>query len=250
MTIPEFSSEFDILYNNITSSQSPGLDEYEKSVFLTREEENIVTALYTGADSYGGFELTEQMRRCLDSLLVDDTLLPVTEDTAHIVPGSNIFSLPEKLWYIVYEAAGYGSDSNVKDCIKSDTAAFPVEVVPVTYDEFHRIKKDPFRGPNQRRALRLDAGTFSVALQNSDTGEQSVIHLRNVEIVSQAPLNRYYVKYIRHPKPIILADLDGVTINNESAQSDSCELHESLHRIILDSAVKAAKNSLAGGGPG
>lgn len=32
----EFSDEFDVLYNNISSNQAPGLDEYEKSLFLTR----------------------------------------------------------------------------------------------------------------------------------------------------------------------------------------------------------------------
>ena len=33
MTNPELENEFDILYNNITSNQAPGLDAYEKSVF-------------------------------------------------------------------------------------------------------------------------------------------------------------------------------------------------------------------------
>jgi hypothetical protein len=36
MTTSEFSNQFDVLYNNITSNQAPGLDEYEKSVFLTK----------------------------------------------------------------------------------------------------------------------------------------------------------------------------------------------------------------------
>jgi hypothetical protein len=35
MTNQEFINEFDILYNNIMSNQAPGLDEYEKSVYLT-----------------------------------------------------------------------------------------------------------------------------------------------------------------------------------------------------------------------
>ena len=35
MTNQEFSNEFDILYNNVASNQAPGLDEYEKAVFLT-----------------------------------------------------------------------------------------------------------------------------------------------------------------------------------------------------------------------
>lgn len=32
----EFSDEFDVLFNNISSNQAPGLDQYEKSLFLTR----------------------------------------------------------------------------------------------------------------------------------------------------------------------------------------------------------------------
>lgn len=35
MTPDEFSNEFDILYNNIMSNKAPGLNVYEKSVFLT-----------------------------------------------------------------------------------------------------------------------------------------------------------------------------------------------------------------------
>ena len=39
MTNQEVSNEFDILYNNVTSNQAPGLDEYEKSVFLTKAQD-------------------------------------------------------------------------------------------------------------------------------------------------------------------------------------------------------------------
>ena len=38
----EFSNEFDVLYNNIMSNAAPGLNEYEKSVFLTKAQEEIV----------------------------------------------------------------------------------------------------------------------------------------------------------------------------------------------------------------
>lgn len=46
MTVEEFSDQFDILYNNITSNQAPGLDEYEKSIFLTRAQEDIVKGYF------------------------------------------------------------------------------------------------------------------------------------------------------------------------------------------------------------
>lgn len=42
MTIQEFSDQFDVLYNNIMSNQAPGLDEYEKSVFLTKAQDEII----------------------------------------------------------------------------------------------------------------------------------------------------------------------------------------------------------------
>lgn len=42
MTTQEFSNEFDVLYNNIMSNQAPGLDEYEKSVFLTKAQAEIL----------------------------------------------------------------------------------------------------------------------------------------------------------------------------------------------------------------
>ena len=42
MTTEEFSNEFDVLYNNISSNQSPGLNEYEKSVFLTKAQNEIL----------------------------------------------------------------------------------------------------------------------------------------------------------------------------------------------------------------
>jgi hypothetical protein len=38
MTVQEISSRFDILYNNISSNSSPGLNEYEKSVILTQAQ--------------------------------------------------------------------------------------------------------------------------------------------------------------------------------------------------------------------
>ena len=46
MTNEEFSNEFDVLYNSITSNQAPGLDEYEKSVFLTKAQDEIIKGYF------------------------------------------------------------------------------------------------------------------------------------------------------------------------------------------------------------
>lgn len=238
MTNTEFSNEFDVLAQSylreggftMSDSSLLAFNEYEKSVYLTREQENLVIALYSGNGSYGGFELTEQVRRDLDNLLTDVVLEPTTKTGNHITDDSQWFVLPDgskgkpKLWYIVYEAASYAvADDN---CPK-DTTSFPVEVVPVTYDDLHRTKGNPFRGPSRRRALRLDKGKDGS---------------NYVELIPKYKLGKYYIKYIRRPDPIILTDLGDLQINGVSEETECC-LHESLHRLILDGAVRAAVSS-------
>jgi hypothetical protein len=55
MTLQEFSDQFDVLYNSITSNQAPGLNEYEKSVFLTKGEKQLVREYFNKrVDGVGG----------------------------------------------------------------------------------------------------------------------------------------------------------------------------------------------------
>jgi hypothetical protein len=231
MTTTEFSNEFDVLAQSylreggftVSDSSLLAFNEYEKSVYLTREQEQLVIALYSGNTTYGGFELTEQMRRSLDSLLDTAVLDPVSGAEYPIADGSQLFELPEQLWYIVYEAGSY---QVMEDNCPVNTDSFPVEIIPVTYDDLHTTKGNPFRGPSRRRALRLDKGKDDVT---------------TVEIIPKYSLGKYYVKYIRRPDPIILTDLGDLKINGISVKT-GCSLHESLHRIILDGAVRAAVN--------
>lgn len=246
MNINEFSYEFDVLASSylheggftVSDSSMLAFNEYEKSIYLTREQENLVLGLYSDQSSIGSFEQTEQLRRDLDNLLSTDILDPVSAElyskkpkARNIVPDSQLFKLPKGLWFIVYEAGRYEADEN-DDC-RNDEDGFPVEIVPVTYDTLHRIKANPFRGPNRRRALRLDNGKHTVS-QSEDN---------YVEILPKYKLSKYFVKYIRRPKPIILTQLDGDLSIDGEQQAMGCELHDSLHRLILDGAVRMALSS-------
>ena len=66
MTNQEFSNQFDVLYNNVMSNQAPGLDEYEKSVFLTKAQNEIVLSYFNpkGNKYTEGFDGNE--RRQID----------------------------------------------------------------------------------------------------------------------------------------------------------------------------------------
>ena len=219
MTNSEFENEFDVLYNNITSNQAPGLDSYEKSVFLTYAEEKLILSLYNGKNEFlDSFEKTEELRRYLGTLVKTVTLTP-EDNVDDLVLGdkSAVFTLPNKLWFITYEQAKYGDDAD--ECVSGKIA----RVVPVTQDNLHRAIKNPFRGPTLRKVLRLDIGD------------------NQVELISQHTIAKYTVRYLEYISPIILTDLsnDGLSINGESNETE-CQFPEGLHRTILELAVRLA----------
>ena len=75
MTTEEFSNEFDILLNSYDTQELGKVqgklefDEYEKSVFLTKAQEELVISIYDGKNLSGeSFENTEEARRSLSSI--------------------------------------------------------------------------------------------------------------------------------------------------------------------------------------
>lgn len=220
MTVEEFSNEFDVLLNSYSSSrpfglgQSPlELDEYEKSVLLTEAQEQLVKELYRGDTPKGSFEETEELRRSLDSLIKTDELLP--DSTASGTYFTVIYTLPEDVWFITYESVLL--DSEDAGCWNEKE----IKVVPVTQDEWHSVKNNPFRKPSKRRVIRLDKGNLTV------------------ELISFYNLGKYTVRYLAKPSPIILADLEGTEIDGNKNIS-SCSLNTIMHRPILERAVQLA----------
>lgn len=220
MTTQEFSIEFDILYNNLASNAAPPLNEYEKSVFLTKAQSDIVLELYSGRNNLGlAFESSEEVRRYLHPLVKQNniTLIPGS-DGLYDIQGTSISDV-----FVI-----------IREYLRHSSGETPV--VPVTQDEYSKIKQNPFRGPKcYKRALRLE--------QES-----------KISIAADLPVEtntQYVITYLKNPAPIILEtlteDSDGqLTIQNEYTES-SGELPESLHRIILDRAVLYAKQAYIGG---
>ena len=246
MTNKEFSNGFDTLLNSYASriafgdSDSPTsieVDEYEKSLSLTNAQTEIVVGLYNGRNPLGeGFEQSEELRRYLAPLVKEHTCSVATHGNSFPVgsdPKVKYFTLPDDCWFITLESVDVTSGD---DCRTGGT----LDVYPVRQDEYHKIKRNPFRGANYRRALRLD---LSDGL---------------VEIVADYTIKTdngkgYHITYIRKPKPIILADLDGLEIDGytfggdvepqENSEENKvygnkvCELPDVLHQKILERAV-------------
>ena len=230
MTREEFSNGFDTMLNSYSATamfgeestkQSIALDEYEKSLLLTKAQNELVVSLYNGRNPYGeSFESTEELRRYLSNLVVEKYLKPIINTSGTplgITSTSSFFTLPEDLWFITLESV-------ILDNGKCRGETY-MNVYPTKQDEYLNIKDNPFRGANDRRALRLDLSEG------------------NVEIICKYLIAVYYIRYIKKVPPIILTDLpEGLTIEKESKASD-CILHEALHQKILDRAVQLALQS-------
>lgn len=217
MTNQEFSNEFDILYNNIMSNQAPGLDEYEKSVFLTEAQENLIISAYNGKNQFGdSFEKTEEIRRYLSDLIKTEYLKKSTKTNIGLSEISMFFQLPEDTWFITYESVDL--EDEALGCKNNKN----ISVVPITQDEYHRIQQNPFRGANERRVLRLDLGD------------------KLIELITKYKIKNYLIRYITKPSPIILSDLsNNLTIDKLSTKTE-CKLNPAIHRTILERAVKLA----------
>lgn len=214
MNTAEFSSAFDIRLNSFGGTQSIVLDEYEKSLFLTEAQNQIVVELYTGRNERGAsFEGTEELRSCLRNLIREASLKEVTDVKSDY--RSKIFSLPPDLLFITYDEA------LIDDCKAGCHDGVIIQAVPVTHDEIHKALDNPFRKPNRRRVLRSDIGG------------------NLIEVYSEYNIGEYNIKYIRRPSPIILSNLDDLTIEGLGTASE-CELDPMVHETILERAVRLA----------
>ena len=228
MTNREFRNEFDLSYNAIASMSSPGIDDYELSVYLTKAQLEIVKNYYDPLSNrkQKGFEATEKRRRDLNQLLKDYKTTFTISNSSNINSEAKFYTVPDDLFLIVNEKAKIISE----DCFNNKT----LTIKPMSYDEYDIQIDNPFEKPNNKIAWRLDLS--------------NVNGVKVVEILS--PYNtlgslEYQIRYIKYPKPIIITDLsnafpsDNLTIDGIFTETP-CELNTEICREILDRAVLLA----------
>lgn len=230
MTIQEFSNEFDVLYNNIMSNQAPGLNEYEKSVFLTKAQSEIIKNYFNpkGNKYQEGFDGSQKRQVDFSKLMktyASSGTTPTPTSFFGNVTGAYKITWPNDVFVVVNE---------VVDVIKKgDNMKYRLQVIPIKYDEYLRVSSKPYKQPLKNQAWRIINGENDINL--------IVGHLNNV-----SP-NGYHIRYVKHPKPIILESLDGsgLSINNETNEM-GCELDSEIHPEILQRAVELARAAYAG----
>lgn len=221
MLVEEMSDQFDVLYNNIMSNAAPGLNEYEKSVFLTKAEYELVKNYFNpqGNKYREGFD--DSAKRRIDFSMLMQTATLTKSSQQGFNPNSVLYSLPLNILVIVNEQVVLKSGSTVKGIR---------QVIPISYDEYTRLMSRPYKQPLKSQAWELMTG------QNSSKAVVELILNSNDK--SYTP--EFKIRYVRKPNPIIIEDLDVVSIEGVSEKTE-CELDPAIHQEIVQRAVELAK---------
>lgn len=148
MTNSEFSNEFDILYNNITSNQAPGLDEYEKSVFLTKAQLELIKNYYTpiiGGNKYQQ-GLDDSRKRQIDfSGIISTISLSPCKFVNQLDNRSLCFRFPDDIFIPLNENLSNNNKSLV--------------IVPLSYSEYDILMQKPYKYPYKNQVWKLQTNS-------------------------------------------------------------------------------------------
>lgn len=250
MNSDEFSNEFDILYNNITSNQGAGIDEYEKSVFLTKAQDDIIKAYFDprlnkpqeGYDSVErrqiDFSMITVTKKYSSTRTIDDIVKPLSsDDFKPDIPEESLASdFITPIYDIRNETKAIEMESDILMIINEyvivnrNNSEERLTVKPVQYDEYDRLMSKPYKRPVKWQAWRLINTNKSI---------------RTAEIIVGPgdEIKEYHIRYVRKPRPIIIHDLDGLSIEGhyEIIDADNpCELDPILHPELVQRAVEMA----------
>ena len=221
MNVQEFSNSFDTLLQPYITKESfseqnnLAFDEYEKSIFLTKAQEQIVLELYQE------LEQSEEVRKYLSNLIKTDNYVPVGEQDETLINNnfkSYKVEISNDILFMIYEQCTLNDENN---CINNKI----VSVVPTIHDDLDKVLKNPFKSPNNRKVIRLDFDN-------------------KIELISKYNISNYKVRYLKKPNPIILVSLeDNLSINNGNTKVSNGETNPILHERIVQRAVQLAVQS-------
>lgn len=219
MDVQELSNLFDTLLQPYITKDVLGeqntlaFDEYEKSVFLTKAQEQIVLELYQE------LEQSEENRKYLSNLIKTSNYVPVGEQDEDLI--NNTFKsykveMEDSILFMIYEQCTLRDENN---CINNKIAS----VVPTIHDDLDKVLKNPFKSPNSRKVIRLDFDN-------------------KIELISKYNISNYKVRYLKRPNPIILVTLEDLNIDKKQEVSNG-ETNPILHERIVQRAVQLAVQS-------
>lgn len=247
MTLEEFSTEFDVLYNSITSNAAPGFNDYEKSVLLTLAQEELIKSYFVANNNTTGVGLDGSQKRHYDfstlikikslkNIIYDIITASDKVDIPFLKKDANaVFLIPNDVFLILNEHL-IAKDNNYI-------------VFPISYDTYNLLMSKPFPYPNKRQAWRLDSSINGevAALKVIHVSDDKDISSKNItfESIYHKPLN---IEINIKNGDIILSDFVvvseskeavNITLNlSNTANNDIVDIHNYMFKLMDANTLK------------
>jgi hypothetical protein len=229
-TVAEWSQAFDLLWNNIFSDKAPGLEEYEKSMFLTLGQEELVKDAFSPKTNVLGEGFDDSIRRQADFVTLVATTSPIAIASNYVTTALN--NRGTTRYYMYPDEAFLVLNEEVEVDGKFMT------VVPLSYDEYARLMMRPYKYPPKGQVWRLlNTNVMSGSEPYAFQMIELIGNFKNSDVLD------YRMRYVQRPHPIILETLgsgSGLSIEGQT-EAATCTLPEHLHDEILARAVNLAK---------
>ena len=244
MTLEEFSTEFDVLYNSITSNAAPGFNDYEKSVLLTLAQEELIKSYFVANNNTTGVGLDGSQKRhydfstlikvktlnnIIDSILTTGVDVPVFNKDAN-----NIFLVPNDVFLVLNEYLTVKNNSYT--------------VFPISYDSYNLLMSKPFPYPNKRQAWRLDSSIDGevAALKVIHVSDDKDISSKNItfESIYHKPLNiEINIKNGDYLSNFVVVseskEAVNITLNlSNTANNDIVDIHNYMFKLMDANTLK------------
>lgn len=247
MTLEEFSTEFDVLYNSITSNAAPGFNDYEKSVLLTLAQEELIKSYFVANNNTTGVGLDGSQKRHYDfSTLIKIKSLEnivytiiTTKDKVNIHflgKGANaVFLIPNDVFLILNEHLITKNNNYI--------------VFPISYDTYNLLMSKPFPYPNKRQAWRLDSSIDGevAAFKVIHVSDDKDLSSKNItfESIYHKPLNieiniengEYLSNFV-----VVSESKEAVNITlnlSNTADNDIVDIHDYMLRLMEATVLKS-----------
>ena len=222
MTGQEMNDEFDLLYDT-ASEEAPGLNHFEKSMFLTKgmyelTELRFEQYLNSASKGFHDDEINRDLLKgFIASAVVELQATPTISSNRMAAEGemsagvqvdpalykiykieptttnSYFFQRPADSMGVIYEDVIL-RPRDIEADVKV-TKQLVANVTPIRYDHIDRLMKNPFMKPRHDLAFRLNHSNYDGT------------SLSEIICDDKYAAFRYRIKYVKRPYPIILVDL-------------------------------------------
>ena len=156
-TVKEWSDAFDVLYNQGMSNASAALDEYDKSIFLTKGQDETIKNYFNPKGNKYQEGIDDNAKRQSDfATLISNRALDIVDNYNKFDSRSSAYKYPDDFFIAINEqfqiTIGTGVDAKI----------YPYTIIPISYTEYARLMQKPYKYPPKSQVWRLITGEMPI----------------------------------------------------------------------------------------